>query len=549
MINKNSKNAELLLRKNRSLLKKVKTKMKNVQLPQTNSGLLRAEIVEKLTHSTAKVRKNAIIECLAKYAKLVNTYTSENMSDLEIILAYHAHIGEHGASYVFPKFTNVQQEIVLGFDLILNYIMYPDEPHIVVYSDDQRNRLSANTASLTGICEEIKIPMVVQMSQSTDIENTINTYKSKIVFTTEEFYLDALIEDNVINEITNHFKTPIHLYLMDAYTSLLDPAHVKIARRYNVLQEKPDPFISRVKTFVEKLSSSEDPTNQDVDVWVEKEAAIYRFTENGESAVYKEFGNQALDMKTRLGGRLHAGMAAQFLLTRKDNAIAPTEYQIADGKLVKLHLYIPNVKEAIEAKEGLEITYPMYVANELTMLNTLPYALLHMAFVSSEDVPDTMQLLGLHQLKPFHFETLTNGNDSKIERIDFEQSLGQSLYIMNAYIGDLRNHVLEVDTKDLDIEKLFPHLRFETSEPLVFTDNQVVIAVTTIMDSIREYLKDYLADAEAIRGGILSGQVFKDNYYDLIDNLDLALRDAQLKALKLVFKDKNLIFKESETQA
>lgn len=549
MINKNSKNVATLLRKNRSLLKKVNTQIKDVQLPKTNSGLLRTEIVEQLTHDVAKVRKTALIRSLAMYVKLVNNYTSQEMSDLEVVLAYYAHRGEHTASYVFPKLESVRHEIVLGFGLILNYVMYPNEPNIVVYADEQLDELFASTANLTDIFEAIKIPVVVQMAKNEDITETIDTYKSKIVFTIEEFYLDTLIEDNLINEITNHFTTPIHLYLMDAYTSLIDPAHVKIARRYNVLNEKPDPFIPRVKTFVETLTSSSDPTDQSVDVWIEKEAAIYQFTAKGEKAVRKEFGEQALDSTTRLGGRLHAGMAAQFLLTRAEQAVTPTEYQIENGKLVKLNIYIPNVKEAIEAKEGLEITLPMYVANELTMLNTLPYALLQVAFVTSDVVPDTLQLLGLRQLKPFRFETISSAKDSRIERIDFEQSLGQSLYIMNAYIGDLRNHVLEVDTKDLNVEKLFPHVKFETKDPLVFTDDQVILAVTTIMDAIREYLKDYLADVEAIRGGILSDQVFKDNYYELVDNLDIALRDAQLKALTLIFKDKNLIFKESETQS
>lgn len=539
------KNPQILIRKNKSLLRKINSAIAKTVSPQSNVLLLVTDLNEGLQSSNAKERKTTLITALAKYAKLVQEYTKHPMSDLELILAYYAFLGDHNAPYIMPKIDTVREIIVLGFSLVINKIMFPTQAHIVVYPDENVMNLIKDSAIIAPIFEAIKLPVVAQVAQEDDPANIEKVYLESVVLTLEEFYLNATLEDNLIASITDNFTTPVNLYLIDAYVMLVNPTTLKIARRYAMRDEKPDPFINRVKLFVNSLTSTTNPNESKSDVIIDSIKGTYKFTKKGIDAVNREFGQQAFDPSTRLGGRLHAGMSAKFFMKRSDDATLPTEYKIEDKKLVKLNLYLPNIKEAIEALEDIPITLPTYVINETTLLNTLAYSKINVA-IELQDVDNVMQLLGLRQLKPYRYESLIK-NDSKIERIDFEQSLGLAMMHLNMYISNLRNAILNEES--VTNKMLFSNINFENDESSIISDKDTITSITIIMDDIRNFLQDYLAEIEGMRSAILSGQLFRDDYFELIDNLEDALTRAQIKAIKRIDKNKTLTYKESEVSS
>lgn len=520
------------------------TRLKDVASFKPDEWQLTSEIEDSIKSPNSKIRKNRVINLLAKYSNLVQETTDAPMSDLELVLAYNVYVGDKVSPYALAKIPDVRQAIVLGFSLMMNYVINSNQPQVVVYPEVHFLKLTEDVALLAPVLEAVHIPIVPNLSPSQDNETLVDIYRMKIVFATEERYLNLLLQDNAIATLTHNFMHPIHLYLIGAYESLIDPANVMISRNYGIRAESEDPFIKRVKEFVDTLVSTDDPKDLSADIFIDQGLSSYKLLESGIEKTNKEFGEQAFDVTSRLGGRFHAGVAAKFLMNKVETARTPIEYEVEGDKIVRINRYMPHLKEALEANEGLPVTYPTFVTNELTMINALSVSLIHVAFEQTETVNDFLQLLGFKQLKPYSFNTLENFYDIRIEFIDFEQSLGQALFMLNKYISDLREEVLTQENPRLSV--IYSRLDIVSSEQLQMTDEILINSVTYIMDNIRAYLETYFENVEALRGGILTGIAYQDHYLNLVDDLDKALKDAQLKAFTKVFDKFNINTIESE---
>ena len=398
----------ILLRKHKTLIKRVNTRFKDITSVPSDEWKLKQEIEDYLNSPNSKIRKNRVIDLLAKYSNVVQKTTDAPMSDLELVLAYNVYVGDKVYPYALAKIPDVRQAIVLGFSLIMNYVINPNQPQVVVYPEVHFLKLTEDIALLAPVLESVHIPIFPNLSQSQDDEALLDIYRKKIVFATEERYLNLLLQDNAIATLTYNFTHPIHLYLIGAYESLIDPENVMISRNYGIRVESEDPFIKRVKGFVDMLVSTEDPKDLSADVFIDQGLSSYKLLESGIEKTNKEFGQQAFDVTSRLGGRFHAGVAAKFLMNKVTTARTPIDYEVEDDKIVRINRYMPHLKEALEANEGIPVTYPTFVTNELTMINTLSVSLIHVAFEQTETVNDLLQLIGFKQLKPYIFNTLEN---------------------------------------------------------------------------------------------------------------------------------------------
>lgn len=539
----NIKHLKKLVRKNQGLLRKVKNLTQFANIPLENSRILASDLATKLENPDLKIRKTTNINLLAAYTRLIKDVYNFELSDSEIVLASIMHERAKHGSYVIPKIEGIHYELVLAFGVIVDFITQPGIPHVILYADKYLDKLDSNFEFLKPLFNALRIPQFKHDSDL-DTQDIKNIYTNKIVFTTPEFYLGSLLKDTVAEDITYKFSQSIQIYAMGPYSIALDPNSITIARTYDYKEESEDPFIKRVTQFVRTLKTGE-LSNDETDISIDENSYKYTLTEKGKDAIITEFGSGALDISTRLGGRLHAGIIAEFMMNKVDDLENPMDYVISKDNHLKLNIYIPNIKEAVESKEGLKVTYPVHVANELTFLNTTLISYIKMGFEFRETCEFELQVIGLTPPKPFKYESTSNNYDTSIELADFEQTVGQAIFLMRGYVEDLREELSS--EREINLAYALPNIDLVNAEALKLTKSDFKIIANEIMKSLRNHLENYFNNIESIRGGIISGQVSNPNYFVLIDDMDIGISNAQLDALKDHFNRHNFTITESET--